>query len=162
MQDRLLKSVDPEILQLGTELFENGAAQVVELLDLTARCIVQDKRNFHIQFKINKQHLYLHCSCSHAARGLICEHDVAAWLAIQDKLTQQILPEWRLQAEKLVTSNSRPQRSRSAPYLLFYSLQKDLLTGALPGASPPTSYRSAHCLVRSSRPSMTPPNGEIT
>lgn len=129
-RDRLLKSVDPEILQLGTELFENGAAQVVELLDLTARCIVQDKRNFHIQFKINKQHLYLQCSCSHAARGLICEHDVAAWLAIQDKLTQQILPEWRLQAEKLVTSNSRPQRSRSTPYLLFYSLQKDQLTGA--------------------------------
>lgn len=130
-EDRLLKSVDPETLRLGKELFEKGAAQVVELLDLTARCVVQDKRNFHIQFKINKQHLYLRCSCSHATRGLICEHDVAAWLAIQDQLTQQIPPEWRQQAEKLVTSSVRPQRSHPAPYLLFYSLQKDLLTSSL-------------------------------
>ena len=65
-EDRLLKSVNPETLQLGKELYEKGAAQVVELLDLTARCVVQDKRNFHIQFKISKQHLYLRCSCSHA------------------------------------------------------------------------------------------------
>ncbi len=129
-EDRLLKSVDPEILRLGKELFEKGAAQVVELLDLTARCVVQDKRNFHIQFKISKQHLYLHCSCSHAARGLICEHDVAAWLAVQDKLTEQIPAAWRLQAEKLVSSNLRPTRSQPAPYLLFYSLQKDLLSGS--------------------------------
>jgi non-specific serine/threonine protein kinase len=130
-EDRLLKSVDPETLQLGKELFEKGAAQVVELLDLTARCVVQDKRNFHIQFKISKQHLFLRCSCSHAARGLICEHDVAAWLAIQEKLTEQIPPEWRMQVEKLVTSNLRSQRSRPAPYLLFYSLQKDLQTSSL-------------------------------
>jgi len=113
-EDRLQKSVDSEILQLGKELFAKGAAQVVELLDLTARCVVQDKRNFHIQFKISKQHLYLRCSCSHAARGLICEHDVAAWLAIQEKLTEQIPPEWRMQVERLVTTNLRPQRSRPA------------------------------------------------
>ena len=130
-EDRLLKSVDSGTIQLGKELFEKGAAQVVELLDLTARCVVQDKRNFHIQFKINKQHLYLRCSCSHGARGLICEHDVAAWLAILEKLTREIPPEWRLQAEKLVTSNIRPQRGRPDPYLLFYSLQKDLVNGAL-------------------------------
>jgi hypothetical protein len=130
-EDRLLKSVDPDTLQLGKELYEKGAAQVVELLDLTASCVVQDKRNFHIQFKISKQHLYLRCSCSHAARGLICEHDVAAWLAIQEKLTEQIPAEWRMQVEKLVASNLHPQRSRPAPYLLFYSLQKDLQTGSL-------------------------------
>ena len=130
-EDRLLKSVDSATIQLGKELFEKGAAQVVELLDLTARCVVQDKRNFHIQFKINKQHLYLRCSCSHGARGLICEHDVAAWLAIQEKLTREVPPEWRLQAEKLVTSNTHPPHGRPAPYLLFYSLQKDLVNGAL-------------------------------
>jgi non-specific serine/threonine protein kinase len=130
-EDRLLKSVNPETLQLGKELYEKGAAQVVEILDLTARCVVQDKRNFHIQFKISKQHLYLRCSCSHASRGLICEHDVAAWLAVQDKLTEQIPAEWRMQAAKLVSSNLRPQRNRPAPYLLFYSLQKDSFSGSL-------------------------------
>ncbi len=130
-QDRLLKSVDPETLRMGQELYDKGAAQVIELLDLTARCVVQDKRNYHIHFKVSKQHLYLYCSCSHASRGLICEHDVAAWLAVQDRLTQQIPPEWRQQADKLVALNIRPLHHRPTPFLLYYSLQKDLITGSL-------------------------------
>ena len=128
-QDRLLKSVDPKTMQMGKDLYQKGAAQVIELLEMTARCVVQDKRNYHIQFKVSKQHLYLYCSCSHAARGLICEHDVAAWFAVFDRLTQQIPPEWRQQADRLITANTHPLHHRPAPYLLFYSLQKDLSTG---------------------------------
>jgi non-specific serine/threonine protein kinase len=128
-EDRLLKSVDPETLSLGRQLFEKGAARVVDIQELTARCTVQDKRIYHIQFKISKQHIYLRCNCNHAARGLICEHDVAAWMAIQQKLAQQVPSEWRQQARKLVEASFKPEHSRPAPFLLFYSLQKDHYSG---------------------------------
>jgi len=124
-EDRLLKSVDRNTLHLGQQLYQDGAVQVVDLLELTARCVVRDKRNYHVQFKIGNQHIYLRCSCSHAARGLICEHDVAAWLAVLARLSEQSTPEWRLQTQKLVESSlKQTQRSRPSSYFLFYSLQE--------------------------------------
>ncbi len=151
-EERLIQSVNSEILQLGSELFQKGLARVIELSDLSAKCTVHDKRHYHVQFKIEKNysglirtsfrnnsnadpgnyHLFLKCSCSHASRGLICEHDVAAWLAIREKLIENIPPIWQKQIEQIVLStNGRNPKTQQPGYSLFFSLQKDPATGSL-------------------------------
>jgi len=124
--ERLIQSVDPEIFHLGVDLYEQGRAAVQELAELSAVCTVQDPRKHRVQFKIDKQRLLLKCSCSHASRGLICEHDVAAWLAVRDRLVELAPAEWQTRIERLLaTSNGSRPRPRPAPYYLFFSLQKD-------------------------------------
>ncbi len=47
-KDRLISSVDDETYQIGFKLFENGAARVVELNELTSRCTVMDNHYHQI------------------------------------------------------------------------------------------------------------------
>jgi hypothetical protein len=146
-EDRLIKSVNEETYLQGKAMFERGLARVVEISDKSAHCIVQDKRSYHVYFKIDKQQLYLQCSCFHAARGLICEHDVAAWLSVSEKLTVQIPPEWRHQLDKMINIGLPQTRNHRSPYYLFFSLQKD------PENSSLTWRITAHVLPANALPS---------
>lgn len=133
---RLKRSVDQSTLLLGQELLDSGKVQVHEVSDLSAVCTVgakQDKRTHRVSMQIKggkgqqKSMLIFQCSCPHGSRGLICEHDVAAWLGVLQYLRQNIYPAWRDQVSRLMDSiTDIPQRSKeqSTPnYLLFFSLQ---------------------------------------
>ena len=125
-KERLENSVDPETFQLGVDLYLLRSPQVVDLTDSQARCIVYDKRNFHVLLKVEKQHLFLKCNCNHASRGLICEHEVAAYLSLRDRLTESLPPSWTGKIDTLINLlNDNPTRVISQPYYLFFSLQKD-------------------------------------
>jgi hypothetical protein len=125
-EDRLRRAVDSEIFDLGVELFERGQVQIVEVTDLTALCLVPDKRNYHVELKIVRDHVYLKCGCSHASRGLICEHDVAAWMSLRQYLTRRLPDAWQIQLDQMIeTAQALPQRGKSTPYLLFFSLQQE-------------------------------------
>jgi non-specific serine/threonine protein kinase len=126
-EDRLRKAVDSETFQLGTELFERGQVQIIDVTNLTALCIVPDKRNYHIEIKIVRNHVYLKCGCSHASRGLICEHDVAAWLCLRQYLTRHLPDAWQTQLDQVIQSaQALPKRGKSTPYFLFFSLQEEM------------------------------------
>lgn len=132
-ESRLRKAVDSETFRLGTELLERGQVQVIEANELAARCVVPDKRNYHVEIKIVRDHVYLECGCSHASRGLICEHDVAAWLRLRQHLARNLPEAWQTQLDQVIRSaQSLPQRGKPAPYLLFFSLQEE--TRAYPAA----------------------------
>ncbi len=129
-EERLIQSVDPETYLLGVDLFSNGSVEVAEVSESTAKCTVLDKRYFHVNFRIEKQNLLLKCSCSHASRGLICEHEVAAYLAIRKSLMENLPPEWKLQLERtLEIAESRTPSIPIASYYLFFSLQKEAAHG---------------------------------
>ncbi|MBN1145866.1 MAG: DEAD/DEAH box helicase [Anaerolineales bacterium] len=127
-EERLNKSVNQESLELGQGLFEGGQVLVKELTGLTADCIVHDRRNYHVHLKIAKGHLYFKCSCDYGSRGLICEHDVAAWLGIRAELRKQLPPAWHSQLNKMIFSIRAPRPDSPAPYALFFSLQAGALS----------------------------------
>jgi non-specific serine/threonine protein kinase len=125
-EDRLRRAVDTDTFRQGQELLERGQVQVVEVTDLAAFCVVPDKRNYHVEFKIVRDHVYLKCGCSHAGRGLICEHEVAAWLRLRQHLSRLLPVAWQAQLEQVIQSaQALPQRGKPPPYLLFFSLQED-------------------------------------
>ena len=126
-EDRLRRAVDSDIFNQGAEIFASGQVQVLEVTELAAFCIVPDKRNYRVEIKIVRDHVYLKCSCSHASRGLICEHDVAAWLSLRQHLTRLLPEAWQAQLDQLIQSaQAIPRREKITPYLLFFSLQEEM------------------------------------
>lgn len=126
-ENRLRRAVDADTFHLGVTLFERGQVQVVELTEQAAFLIVPDKRNYHVEIKIRRDHVYLKCSCSHASRGLICEHEVAGWLSLRQHL-QRLLPEaWQARLDQMIQrAQDLPEIRKTPPYLLFFSLQEEL------------------------------------
>ena len=123
--DRLRKAVDEDTFKLGHYLYQQQRVHVLETSELEATCQVQDKRLYTVKLVRSTSYLYFKCECSHASRGLICEHDVAAWLALGEHLGRQEPPPWRAQLDQLLGSAHALPRSRQAePYLLFFSLQE--------------------------------------
>ena len=129
-EERLKKAVDAETHRLGMELFTAGRVEVLELADLSALCNVLDKRNQQVRIKIANNHLLFKCECRHATRGLICEHDVAAWMGIRQRLERDIPPVWRAQLDQVINAAPPARRPRPRQALLYFSLQPD--SGSLP------------------------------
>jgi non-specific serine/threonine protein kinase len=125
-KERLHKAVDQETLDLGVDLYQRGLVLIQELSDLKARCIIQDTRNYHVQIKVAKNHIFFKCSCSHGSRGLVCEHDVAAWLSIHAELEKQLPPIWRTQLNQVIATIPPTSHTNEAvPYGLFFSLKSE-------------------------------------
>lgn len=108
--ERLRKSVDPEIYQRGQALYQAGRVQITELREDSASCLLNDRHPYRIEIKVAKNFLYLKCDCRFAYRGLICEHDIAACLAVRDVLQQRLPPTWRNQINRILdTSPTSPK-----------------------------------------------------
>jgi len=126
-EDRLRKAVDSETFHQGQTIFSRGEVQVLEATDQAALCMVPDKRNYRVEIKVSREYVYLKCSCNHAGRGLICEHDVAAWLALRLERTRQLPAPWQAHINQILeASTGLPAKTRPAPYLLFFSLQQEI------------------------------------
>lgn len=124
-EERLRKAVDRKIFELGQNLFQWGRVQVREIKDQVADCIVQDKRPYQVEIKVANNFLYLKCKCRYAYRGIVCEHEIAACMAVREVLRQRQPAKWRVQLNNLMgTWQSSPRRKQVAPYLLFFSLQE--------------------------------------
>lgn len=124
-EERLKKSVDIEIFVQGQSLYQDGRVQVVDIKNDSAQCIVQDRHPYRIEIKVAKNYLYLKCDCRYAYRGLICEHDIAACLAIRDVFQQRLPPTWRNHLNKVIDATITTQRKYTpSRYLLVFSLQE--------------------------------------
>ena len=127
--DRLSKAVDTEIFQQGKILHQLGRAKVVELADPRALCQVHDRHPYKVEIKVANNYLYLKCECRYAIRGLICEHEIAACLAIRDRLQQNLPPTWRAQVSRILdATQSSPKSPAVNRYWLFFSLQEATFT----------------------------------
>ncbi len=125
-EERLKKSVDSGIFASGQIIHQEGRVEVVDLRDDSAQCIVQDKHPYRVELKVANKFLYLKCDCRYASRGVICEHDIAACLAIRSALEQRLPPTWRNQVNRVLDTFPSPTRKTAAvPYLLFFSLQEN-------------------------------------
>lgn len=129
-ESRLQKVVEGNTLARGHELFSQGHVRVLELKEKTAECVVQEKRPHQVGFKIANNYLYLKCDCRHAIRGLVCEHEVAAWLGLLSTLRRLEPPAWQAQINRIVESSpAHPPAGQKSRYLLFFSLQSPLTSG---------------------------------
>lgn len=125
-EDRLRKAVDAQTFRLGQELFARTQIQTVEVTDFTAALIVPDKRKYRVEFKVAREHVFLKCGCSHASRGLVCEHEVAAWLSLRQHFIRESPSLWQMQLNQVLDSAWATQpRSKSSPYYLFFSLNEE-------------------------------------
>jgi non-specific serine/threonine protein kinase len=125
-EDRLRKAVDPQTYRLGQELFARTQIQTIEVTDFTAALIVPDKRKYRVEFKVAREHVFLKCGCSHASRGLVCEHEVAAWLSLRQHFVRQAPSLWQMQLSQALDSAWIAQpRGRSNPYYLFFTLSEE-------------------------------------
>ncbi len=125
-EDRLRKAVDPQTYRLGQELFARTHIQTVEVTDFTAALIVPDKRKYRVEFKVAREHVFLKCGCSHASRGLVCEHEVAAWLSLRQHFIRETPSIWQMQLSQALDSVWTAQpRSKASSYYLFFSLNEE-------------------------------------
>lgn len=125
-EERLRKAVDDATYLLGQRIYAQGQVQLLDFAEAAAVCSVPDKRNYRVEIKVGREFVYLKCTCNHAGRGLICEHDVAAWLAVRERLSRDLPAPWQAQIGQVLQTASYPApRSRSAPYLLYFSLQEE-------------------------------------
>lgn len=125
--ERLQKSVDRQIFELAQKLYNEGRVNVVEVKDSYASCMLHDRHPYRVEIKVDRNYLFLKCNCRYAARGLICEHDIACCLAVRDVLQQRLPPTWRNQlARVLDTGQTKPRRVPATGYFLFFSLREEI------------------------------------
>ncbi len=130
-ENRLKRSVDHSTYELGKNLFDSHQVQVLDVGNVRATCLVQDKRAHRVMLEIRQSMVVFQCSCMHGSRGLICEHDVAAWLGVAHHLQEHIFPAWRAQVSTLIDTlpDSTP-RKYDRGFLLAFSLQGPEYNGA--------------------------------
>lgn len=123
-EERLRRSVDTQIFDQGQLFVSAGKVTLVEINRDNATCIVHDKHPYRTEIKVARGYLYLKCDCRYAQRGIICEHEIAACLAVRNALQKKQTPTWRNQIAKLTdTSTSLKKSSQPTRYYLLFSLQ---------------------------------------
>ncbi len=129
-EERLKKSVDEETYLIGLDLYQKKRVSILELSETNAICLVDEARPQKVEIILSPSHLYLKCNCSHASRGLVCEHGVASWLFVRDHLRKNDFPQWRHHLS-LILEHTRTgaEQKKSQPYLLFFSLQETGVSG---------------------------------
>lgn len=126
-EERLRKSVGAEIFQLGQKLFENAPIHIVQVGDVSATLVVTDKRRCEVELWIARDQIKLKCTCSYGARGLICEHEVAGWLALQQHFVRQLPAPWQEQIKGVIdASGAIPRRAKVPAYYLYFSLHEEM------------------------------------
>lgn len=124
-EERLVRSVDPDTLAMGRQLYRRGQVQLQKIREAHAELTVQDKRPHAVEIRVAANYLYLKCSCRHASRGLVCEHEVAAWLFLMDKLRGQSAPAWREKVQQIVNAvQALPRSESAAPFFHFLYLKE--------------------------------------
>jgi non-specific serine/threonine protein kinase len=122
----------PEVFHQGQQLFRWGRVVVEKVLDDSAQCKVNEGHPFEVTITLTDRYLYLKCECRYAQKGKICEHDVAAALAVQDYLRKSQSNRWQNRLQKILQiSQNSSKRGSSHPYLLFFSLQNATNLGLL-------------------------------
>jgi non-specific serine/threonine protein kinase len=130
-EELLRKSIDTELFERGRELFLAGKASLLELNAGNARCAVQGRHPHKVDLQVGDKFLFLKCDCTYAERGLVCEHDVAAFLAVRHHFVQNQPARWREQIGNVVSATQAGgRRNKPTSYFLFYSLQEAFTTTA--------------------------------
>ena len=129
--DRLRNTAGRTIYDQGEGHYKKGLVQVDEVSEQSAICFVNTPRfTNRVEIWISEGYLRFHCDCRYAARGLICDHDVAAALSIRDYLRSHPSTRWKSQLGQVLQSAREQTRRASAhPYLLFFSLQQNAFPG---------------------------------
>jgi non-specific serine/threonine protein kinase len=122
--DLLKNHAGAEIFHQGQLLYRWGRVIIDKVLEDRAQCRVNNNRPFVVEINLDGPYLYLKCECKFAAKGNICEHDVAAALALQDYLQKNQVTRWQYRINKVLQSTQNQAKKTSVhPFLLFFSLQ---------------------------------------
>jgi non-specific serine/threonine protein kinase len=122
--DLLRNQAGPEVYHQGLQLFRWGRVIVEKVIEDTAQCRVTNNRPFEVELTLSEKYLYFRCECRFASKGNLCEHDVAAALAVQEYLRKSQTNRWQNRLNRVIQSAKTASHQPSAhPYLLFFSLQ---------------------------------------
>ncbi|MCB9134875.1 MAG: SNF2 helicase associated domain-containing protein [Anaerolineales bacterium] len=135
-----MSGLTPELLSeqnlrhfAGNSGFSNGMhyywqrrVELIRLDEDTAHLHVTGTQQYCVDIEEETGNLYAECTCPHGQRGNFCKHIVAAGLYLRDYLRAHGASMWRgVLDNALRAAESAGTRARSAPYLLFFSLQSN-------------------------------------
>ena len=121
-----------EIYHQGQLLFRWGKVVIDKVLEDSAHCRVNNNRAFNVEINLTDRFLYLKCDCKFASKGKLCEHDVAAALAVQEYLRKNHTNRWQYRINKVLqTAQNTTRKTAHQPFLLFFSLQNASNLGML-------------------------------
>ncbi len=123
----------PQDYQHGKSLFTKRKVTILEASLERLVSTVNDgwRGTFTVELVAYKQHLGFHCSCRRARKGYFCAHAVAASLAAQKYLREEVLASWRWQLGYLKNKDIFKRKKKAAtsrpgkPYWLFVLLSQD-------------------------------------
>ncbi|HEX9028447.1 MAG TPA: SNF2-related protein [Anaerolineales bacterium] len=124
--ERLKSAAGQKVFEQGQAFYQRGKVEVEEVTDLYAICTVHDYRSNEVEIRLAGNYIQFKCLCNYASRGLICDHDVAATLALQHYLRRNQPNRWKAQLSQAI-QGARSAQKRSTPhaYFLFFSLQEN-------------------------------------
>jgi len=130
--DLLKRQAGSEIFHQGQQLYRWGKVVIEKVLQESANCRVNDNQAYEVEISLAEKFLYLKCDCRFASKGKLCEHDVAAALALQEYLRKNLTNRWQNRLNKVIqTAKTNTRHNIPHPYLLFFSLQNISNLGVL-------------------------------
>lgn len=151
--NRLMRVVGNTIYERGRLYFLQRRVEVNYVEPDFASCTVTGKGDtYRVTIEADKREVYFDCNCPYAYDGRICKHSVAAVMAVREYLRSYKPPRWQTQLTQAIQTVQRPEEKKTAPYLLFLSLQDrmyynyntwSIIPYVLPASRLPVETRSA-------------------
>jgi len=110
----------------GRSMYEQGLVKINSYTDNSLDCEVSGTAiiPYHVTLKMTSNQFIYGCSCKHAQRGNLCKHVVAAGVAVQKILSEDVKKSWenRLLFVHETPPARKPAAQKATPYLLIFVL----------------------------------------
>jgi non-specific serine/threonine protein kinase len=122
--ERIKAATGPDVFDQGLAYFTWGRAQITKLEAHHAQCIVLEARRYEVTLSATEKFLYLKCTCEQGNKKVICKHQVAAYLAVRERLLELAPVHWSDNLNRVLeTRRAAARPSTSRKYFLVFSLQ---------------------------------------
>ncbi|NJN43896.1 MAG: hypothetical protein HC806_03615, partial [Anaerolineae bacterium] len=116
----------------GEEYYRLGRVELMRLDEEEAHLHVVGTDEYCVDIAGEKGGLYYDCTCPQGEAGHFCKHITAAGLFLRDYLRAHGTSMWKGTIERALRVVQHPSpRSRTSPYLLFFSLQNNFGTWSI-------------------------------
>jgi non-specific serine/threonine protein kinase len=112
----------------GRSLFDKEQVTVDRYTDSTFECTVRGKLllSNHVKAEMKGTQLLYSCDCKDGQRGAVCKHLIAAAMAVQKVLNEEIKKSWENRLLFVNTPHPRkPAPPKASEYLLLFALYPD-------------------------------------
>lgn len=124
--DYLLKNTHPTTVKAGRELYERGAARVIESTHLSAKLEVEEpgKELVYVTVNLAGNQIYVNTSARTQYGWGLCKHRVAGVLTLRDYLQANPPSVWRAVLDRAIHAPPRRTTTAALNNVILFSLQE--------------------------------------